>query len=318
MQGIHGANCRHSHGPGDGKHNPFEKFDSEENQKKYEQEQRQRTLERRIRDTKRQVMGWKTALDAEDDPAKKAELESKYQRKAALLQKQNKAYNDFCKSTGQKKRADRISIAKWDWKQAAQARAAAKRNDSKEKESSKNIYNSTVINPVVKTDKYRRLYNNLEETVDIQRTACERARSMLYHRSGTKFEDLTYINTINGEHITRDDYNVEKEVMPSARMRNMVSKNAPFTIISVHNHPGSSVPSLSDLYSAYKHKYKYGLIACHDGTLMRNNVVGEYNYVIVQSLLDLTQKHLYNGDANELSKVLRQLKDENVILEVFR
>lgn len=127
VHGIHGAKCRHSHGPGDGKHNPFQEFDSEENRKKYEQEQRQRTLERRIRDTKRQVMGWKTAMDAEDDPAKKAELESKYQRKAALLQRQNAAYNEFCKTTGQKKRSDRISIARWDRSQAAQARAAAKK-----------------------------------------------------------------------------------------------------------------------------------------------------------------------------------------------
>ena len=50
-----------------------------------------------------------------------------YERKAALLQKQNKAYNDFCESTGQKKRSERIAIAKWDRSQAAKARAAAKK-----------------------------------------------------------------------------------------------------------------------------------------------------------------------------------------------
>ena len=133
VQGIHGAGCRHSHGPGDGENNPFEQYDSEENQKQYKLEQRQRTLERRIRDTKRKTMNWKTAMEAETDPVQKAIFEAEYQRKAALLQKQNKAYNDFCESTGQKKRDDRISIAKWDRKQAAQARAAAKRfNEDKE------------------------------------------------------------------------------------------------------------------------------------------------------------------------------------------
>ena len=66
-------------------------------------------------------------MDGEEDPARKAELEEKYQKKAALLQKQNKAYNEFCESTGQKKRHDRIQIAKWDRKQASQARAAAKK-----------------------------------------------------------------------------------------------------------------------------------------------------------------------------------------------
>lgn len=128
VTGLCGANCRHNFSPYfEGMKNPFKEFDSEENQKQYELEQRQRTLERRIRDTKRQTMGWKTALDGEDDPVRKAELEEKYQRKAALLQKQNKAYNDFCEETGQKKRSERIKIAKWDRKQASQARAAAKK-----------------------------------------------------------------------------------------------------------------------------------------------------------------------------------------------
>jgi hypothetical protein len=128
VTGLCGANCRHSFGPWfDGMENPFAQYDSEENQKQYELEQRQRTLERRIRDTKRKTMNWKTAMDSETDPAKKAIFEAEYQRKAALLQKQNKAYNDFCESTGQKKRDDRISIAKWDRKQAAKARAAAKK-----------------------------------------------------------------------------------------------------------------------------------------------------------------------------------------------
>lgn len=128
VTGLCGANCRHNFSPYfEGMKNPFQEYDSEENQKQYELEQRQRTLERRIRDTKRQTMGWKTALDGENDPVRKAALEEKYQQKAALLQKQNKAYNDFCESTGQKKRSDRIAIAKWDRKQAAQARAAAKK-----------------------------------------------------------------------------------------------------------------------------------------------------------------------------------------------
>ena len=65
-------------------------------------------------------------MDSEDDPLKKAQLEERYRQKSALLKKQNASYNDFCESTGQKKRYDRIQIAKWDRKQAAQARAAAK------------------------------------------------------------------------------------------------------------------------------------------------------------------------------------------------
>lgn len=126
VTGLCGANCRHNFSPYfEGMENPFDQYDSEENQKQYELEQRQRTLERRIRNTKRETMNWKNAADNAADPALKAQFTAEYERKAALLQKQNKAYNDFCESTGQKKRSERIAIAKWDRSQAAQARAAA-------------------------------------------------------------------------------------------------------------------------------------------------------------------------------------------------
>lgn len=128
VTGLCGANCRHHFSPWfEGQENPFEQFDSEENQKQYELEQRQRTLERRIRNTKRETMNWRTAMEAEKDPVKKAEYEAEYQKKAALLQKQNEAYNDFCESTGLKKQHERIHIAKWDRSQAAKARAAARK-----------------------------------------------------------------------------------------------------------------------------------------------------------------------------------------------
>lgn len=127
IQGLCGANCRHSYGPGDGEHNPFENYDSEENRNQYEKEQRQRTLERRIRDTKREVMGLKEAVDNCKDEKAKFELDLQYQKKAALLAKQNKVYKEYCESNNLIARADRIQIAKWDRQQANAARGAAQR-----------------------------------------------------------------------------------------------------------------------------------------------------------------------------------------------
>lgn len=127
VQGIHGANCRHSKGPGDGVHNPFDDYDSEENLKAYEIQQRQRLLERRIRKTKRETMNLKTAVDHCKDEKVKFELDMSYQRKAALLQKQNQAYKDYCKENNLKELHERIAIARWDRRQAAAARGAAQR-----------------------------------------------------------------------------------------------------------------------------------------------------------------------------------------------
>lgn len=133
VQGIHGANCRHQHGPGDGEFNPYDEYDSEENQKEYDLQQKQRAMERRIRKSKIETMGLREGVDAAQTPEGKEGAEKAYQKAAALLQKRNEAYNKFCEENDLKKLNDRITVAKWDRSQAAKARAAAKRyNEDKQ------------------------------------------------------------------------------------------------------------------------------------------------------------------------------------------
>ncbi len=131
VEGLCGANCRHSFGPYfEGMDNPFEQYDSEENRKQYEKEQYQRTLERRIRKTKREVMGLKESVDSMEDERAKLNAEIAYQRKCDLLAKQNAAYKDYCEKNGLKPLQDRLNIARWNRQQAAAARGAAKRYEN--------------------------------------------------------------------------------------------------------------------------------------------------------------------------------------------
>lgn len=131
--GLSGINCRHSVSPWfDNMDNPFEQYDSEENRRQYEKEQYQRTLERRIRKTKREVMGLKEAVDTAPSEQARFANYMDYQHKSSLLAKQNKAYRDYCTENGLKPLNDRIQIARWDRKQAAAARGAAQKyNNSK-------------------------------------------------------------------------------------------------------------------------------------------------------------------------------------------
>ena len=129
--GLCGANCRHSFSPYfEGMDNPFEQYDSEENRIQYEKEQYQRTLERRIRKTKREVMGLKEGVDSAPSEQAKFVADMEYQKKSALLAKQNKAYQEYCERNNLRSLADRIQIAKWGRQQAAAARGAAKRYEN--------------------------------------------------------------------------------------------------------------------------------------------------------------------------------------------
>lgn len=130
ITGLCGVNCRHSFGPGDGENNPFEQYNSEENKKAYEQQQRQRTLERRIRDTKRQVQNLQTAVDNCSDEKLKFELQQDLDRKSYLLKKQNSAYKQYCEDNNLKTQQTRLQVAKWDRDQALKAAGAARRYEN--------------------------------------------------------------------------------------------------------------------------------------------------------------------------------------------
>ena len=131
VTGLHGVNCRHSFSPFfEGMEDIFNDYDSEENSKQYAKEQRQRALERRIRNTKREVMGIKEALDVEKDQQQKFKLDLLYQKKSYLLSQQTKAYNEYCTQNNLRPLADRINIAKWDRQQASASRGASKRYEN--------------------------------------------------------------------------------------------------------------------------------------------------------------------------------------------
>lgn len=129
VTGLCGVNCRHSFGPGDGVNNPFADKDIaySDNYKIEKMQQRQRTLERRIRDSKRKVQDMQTAVDNCRDEKLKFELQQKLDRKSYTLSKQNKAYKQYCKDNNLKEYAERLKAAKWDRQQAAKAAGAARR-----------------------------------------------------------------------------------------------------------------------------------------------------------------------------------------------
>lgn len=130
ITGLCGVNCRHSFGAGDGKNNPFEQYDTEKNRKVYEIQQRQRTLERRVRDTKRKIQNMQTAIDNCKDEKLKFELQQDFDRKSYLLKKQNAAYKQFCEENNLKPYNERLQVAKWNREQAMKAAGAARRYEN--------------------------------------------------------------------------------------------------------------------------------------------------------------------------------------------
>lgn len=113
VTGLCGANCRHSYGPYiEGiSHNPYTQFDSEENRKRYEAEQTQRSFERKIRKQRRKVEGLKAGLK-EMDPSVAKETRDQLKREQAKLNDLQRQYKEYSEDQGLKVQTNRLETVR--------------------------------------------------------------------------------------------------------------------------------------------------------------------------------------------------------------
>lgn len=179
--------------------------------------------------------------------------------------------------------------------------------------------NTVVDSKIINSSDYRRIFNNLGESPKVTRSIFQEVKKMLTHRSGGYFEDLSFVDSMTGKFLTRSDYNKERQCIPSKAMKRMVEKSKQNTIIAIHNHPSSMVPSMDDIMCVWERKQKYGVIACHNGNVYKYQVSGEFDYNEVNFLLDRLNREIYNNNRQQhrISMVIDELKKHNVDMEVF-
>lgn len=163
LLGLHGYNCRHSHGPWDKSlRNPYfdddGKFiiDREESRKLYKNQQKQRAMERAIRKTKRQLLMKQAEIDSVAETDVKQVLQEEYDKLAYTLRQQNKACSQFCEDNGLQKQADRMKVAGFKRKQTAKANGRATAYENLKKKSAhqetKNIIKEKSMKSSVSVD----------------------------------------------------------------------------------------------------------------------------------------------------------------------
>lgn len=183
------------------------------------------------------------------------------------------------------------------------------RETSELEDSHKGINRKNQINrSVINSASYRRKFDALDENIKITRKIYSESKAMLKHRNGTEFEDLAFINALTGEVRVSKHENTVRSVSPTAEMVKMLKGSEDGTIIAIHNHPGSSVPSIGDLNVAFQRKYKYGIVVAHDGTVFRYQVNGPVDPQTYNSFVVKLDKKGYNEDtlkvfANELARI---------------
>lgn len=155
--GLCGWNCRHHFQAWDLRlRNPYvdengnPKIDTEENRKRYELSQHQRSMERTIRKTKRLLVAKQAqmaGLDGED----LERLRPEYDKLAYDLTRQNRAYNDFCRKNGLQPQYERNRLADFGREQEKSANKGARRYKSE------NLLKNSAGQDIIRVSKTRQI-----------------------------------------------------------------------------------------------------------------------------------------------------------------
>lgn len=183
-------------------------------------------------------------------------------------------------------------------------------------QSTKGVIKDTVFNRrAVESAEYKRRVETLQENPEVLETIWKEMTESIRHRSGTKFEDLIFIDSQTGQMRKSIDFDIVSAAKPTKRMKKMLKSSKKGSIIAIHNHPNSSIPSWSDIMVANGRKYKYGLIACHDGRIYKYSINGEINPAMYYSAVAKLDSAGYNEDS--LNIFFKTVKEAGVDMEVL-
>lgn len=193
---------------------------------------------------------------------------------------------------------------------AKRAKRRRKNKASSYTETQKISAQSKVDLSFIETRDYRTLVR-MSFGNDLPDRAIGDAKRILKHRSKTQFEDLYVYDLKTGKLIDSIvNSTVERGVKMTDRMRSRIERAVQngADVAMLHNHPGSSIPSAADFAALKSSGATFGVIACHDGSLYRNSIVGES--IEGYALSDKTLRRLYDSG-------MRSGKDEGAIFKAI-
>lgn len=124
------------------------------------------------------------------------------------------------------------------------------------------LINHTYIN----SGEYRKKFDRVTDNVKLNRMMYSKAKEMLEHRSGTKYEDMCWFDSEKVELIAQEMNSIEEEqILYSESINKAIYSHS--HIIAMHTHPCSMPPSIADFNSCNEHNYELGIVLCHDGRI---------------------------------------------------
>ena len=115
---------------------------------------------------------------------------------------------------------------------------------------------------------FRRKFDSVVDDTKIARVLFDVSKNMLTHRSGTRTEDMYWIDGDTGEivaKITDQSTEIEQEIVYTESVKKAIEGRK--NLITLHTHPSSMPPSVEDFNAYFQNEYSISLVICHDGTI---------------------------------------------------
>ncbi len=123
---------------------------------------------------------------------------------------------------------------------------------------------ATVVNKhLLESGEFRRKFDMITDDVVINRNLYQLAKKMLLHRSGTKYEDMYWLNQETGEIVASEtQMYTEEEITYSHKTKYTLKQQT--GLVTIHSHPMGLPPSVDDFNANYKYGYCFGVVVGHN------------------------------------------------------
>lgn len=125
---------------------------------------------------------------------------------------------------------------------------------------------TTINHTYIDSSEYRRKFDSVSTDRGLNRLLYALAKTMLYHRSGTKIEDMYWVDVSSLKIVYKIiNSTVEEKILYTWRIKRIIRRNK--NLVTIHSHPSNFPPSIEDFNSACVNNYKFGIVCGHNGNL---------------------------------------------------
>lgn len=123
-----------------------------------------------------------------------------------------------------------------------------------------------IIRSYIAGAQYRRKFDEISDSPVLNRLLYRLAKRMLYHRSGTVFEDMYWISPETLGVVAAETASSEEKSIHYSRSTLRLVKQTE-GLITIHSHPDSYPPSIEDFNSNFFNHYSMGIVVGHNGAV---------------------------------------------------